>query len=822
MKQQNFANSLSFVVILSLLTFGCAPKVEEKKIPTETLVRGPHFHDTNLSKINGNTFADKNYATSKLKISNELLQQTELIESEFFIRDNANSNEWSQMALLAHQNYLKTQSFSPLKIANSVYLDIVDQQINKTVSSSVNSASAQLQNDVGTVTRLVRLLKEKYLILTPESLLDDKLQATKIFINQIMVNISNASIMPEFKNLLSKQLQEKSSSLLTRAYALNDQATNASTVSQLITAIDSYVVDTKTELDAQDQKNIAVGRKLGTMIDAIGDEKMALQTLALVWSVLDAQQRIDFVQTANASLYKFFATKDDGEIQCLISSDCNGLLTNVALTVGVYPAIQFYGIEAIKKTLTEKGRDYILTKVNVVAFSSLQNLGEKIISEVDASVAVKRDDLKDFNKNFNTVLKDNFQIYLATKNIEHLSGGVLKENNNQADFQIQNMLIRNKLSGLSKNSALSGLEILKTQFEVLEQILNLPEFSQSPVLPENLSQTGLVHLILNPSERQYLQKRTDSANQNQLIQLNDQSQVLLTTAKLIREVADWKTTGFDENLSAIKASEIITEFKTDELNRSFFAKADLLALTLSISSQTLKLLQGDYSPLILIDNNQNLLQIADFNENQSTPLALVAASDFINGKRSTTIKARDLSQFQLALIEFYSATSGLEKTTSQILRREDKDSPNLLTQILDARKKIKVLIIAIGNYLSNQLMEQSGLIMTDLTVPTNRLGGQYNLEDQVIAIEAMVRTYELTDIDVYLWSAQDIYYSMNANMYDANLKFYKPRLAGDSSAEVDANLVLRCYKSLLRLKPYLSLNSQSQMEDIFSGWLANF
>lgn len=823
----NYKNNLSVSLLIVLFIFiqGCAPKIEDKKTRTETLARGPHFYDTDLSKFGLQAFAEKSFSQSHLQYSTDTALQLQVIEAEFSIGQITHSSLWKSNAVQAYAQFAKNQNFAPLKTESSVYLDIVDRQINKSVGTSITSAEQQLQKNLNSVSQLIRILKEKYLTLKPQSLLQEKLQLTKVFINRIISNVATLDIMSEFKNLLIQQLKEKSTTSLSEADLLDNRMSRAESISQVIESIDRYVINIKTKLPDEDTKNLALGRTLGQLVDQIVDDKSALRALALVWSALDEQQRIDYVQAANASLYKFFNSKNESKIQCLISSECNGLITTIALNIGVYPALKTFGIDNIKNLLNQKGKEFILTKVNQVASTSLQNLGETIISQVHVSVHEKRDDLDQFNKNLNSILKNNLQKYFLAKNITELSGPLLNEKNKVAHFDQQNLLIRNKINLLNEIPENSKNDFIKNQYEILEQSLRLTEFSQAPDSLQELSDSQRVDLILNPVQRQYFNEVPNTTTMKRSVLLNDQSEFLLTTAKLLQELTDWKESSFDQNLSTIQANEIITEFKTADLNRPFFAKSDLFALILSLTSQTLKLLQDTYSPLILIDNNQKVILIQEFNENHAPPLALAAASDFLNGTRSTIIKANDLARFQIALIEFYSATAGLEKTNSEVLRKMDATGQTLLNQIIEARKKIKALIVATGNFISNQLLQKNGLVLNKLQLPINSLDKDFNLTDQTLAVEALVRTYELTDIDVYLWSALDIYYAMNAHLYNLDLKFYNLNLSAARNGnenQVDSSLILNSYKNLLFLKPYLSSDSQDQFENIFAGWLENF
>ncbi len=824
---------VTFVVsALALVTalFSCAPTIEEKKKSLTAVASSSHFHDKDLSFNNPNAFADTDFSSKRLDQNTTSRQKLELIENQFLISRLTNSDDWQKKASDNFSQFNAGHNFMELKVQDSVYLDIVYNQIASTVTSGVTTADAQLQKDVQLVATTVLAEQQNNFKITAESTFAEKLQQTSQFIDLITAKIQNLDIMPEFKTLFVEQMKLKSADLILKANNLNTGLVKSQDLQQAVGFIDAYVTDSKSVLLPEDLKSLENGRKLAKMITGITDGTRGLAALAMVWSILEPQQRTEMIKPENADFYNFLVTKGERDINCLIERNCESFVTKIKLNIGVYPALEKYGVASLKTTLNQKSLDFIKAKVNQMAFNSLKVLSDTIVTEVTASVEAKRLELKTFDTNLSSVLKTNLSNYLQSHAVTKMNSFLISDSGNgKADLTDQGFMIRNKLNTL--NTMTETKELTKNQLEILELSLRLPEFSQSAdaAAANPLAQADLVQLLLEPKTRKFIQNENDSAS----TKLNDQTAALLTTAKVIRELTDWKTTSFDENLSKIQASEIITEFKTAELNKPFFNKADLLALVLSVSSETLKFLEDEKSPLVLIDNHQKIILIKDFTA-ESGAVALAAASDFNLQERSNIVKAQDLSRFQLALIELYTATEGLEKSTSSVLRDEAGGKVSLMNQMLAARKKIRTLVVSIGNFLSNQMIQSNGLIQSEVLLPSNLLVSktvsnnlpQFNLMDQAVAVEALVRTYEMTDIDVYLWSAQDIYYSMNQQLFDRNLKFYKNNLnelsTEDRNTEkVSITNLASCFKSLLFLKPYLSGDSQNQFDSIFEGWISN-
>lgn len=247
--------------------------------------------------------------------------------------------------------------------------------------------------------------------------------------------------------------------------------------------------------------------------------------------------------------------------------------------------------------------------------------------------------------------------------------------------------------------------------------------------------------------------------------------------------------------------------------------ADLTAVTLSIASQVLTLMQSEDSPLVLVDNQNQILPVQSMAVSVG-PIALAAATDFKKGLRVPTAKASDLGDFLNAMSIFYQATEDIEKTQSQFLLQKNDNGRSLLEEAVGARQQIKLLVVAVANFISNQLIQSNGLVSKSIALNENlKPQAKYELLDQTRAIESLIKAYELTRIDVYLWTAKNIYYSMNRLLYSDKMKFYQQSTDDEVQSGIDMTKLLETYKNLLPLRLYLSPEEQDQFENIFSSWL---
>jgi hypothetical protein len=802
---------LSIIPVIALIAFtGCAPKLEEKEKPSVNLPNGQKFQDTKLSN-----FADEAFAAENIVKRTTVQDSLKQMEMMFAIQKLNPGANWENKIEQTYAGLEKTFLKKKVSYSKSVYLDLVYQQINGEVSSTVKSTDKKIAADSKKVVDLIRQTQKASLILTLDSPLKQKLDTTQKFLEILNGEIKKLNILPEFKDSFLKELKQQGQSLLNNAIAFDDEFVRAEKLQDSLQIIARFVEKTSTQLNSEDQDSLKKGLALASVLGSLKDAQTGLQAIALVWALLNDQQRAHYFKEANQDLYDFLAEKSAEDIQCMCDKTCKGFKTKIVLNLGVYPKIEKFGFQNIIDLINQKSLNFVSQKVNQVAFDTLQKIGETITEQVLANVAQKRSDLGDFNTNLRSNLSKGLEQEFIKQKIKDPATFLVDQQNLLLDLDTQSSYIRNKTQSLTFLKDKSKL--VQTQFEIVEGFLNLPLFSQSPKTNEKTLQTDLVDLLLNPEPRQFLKSLSNNKAE---VDLKQQSELLMTASTLLNQLADWKESSFDTGLSAIKADKIITQFKSKDLDRSFFPKSDLTAVTLSIASQVLTLMQSENSPLVLVDNQNQILPVQNMAVNGAGPIALAAATDFKKGLRVPTAKASDLGDFLNAMSVFYQATENIEKTKSQFLLQKNDNGRSLLEDAVSARQQIKLLVVAVANFISNQLIQPNGLVSKSIALNENlKPLAKYELLDQTRAIDSLIKAYELTKIDVYLWTAKNIYYSMNRLLYSDKMKFYQQSTEDEVQSGIDMTKLLETYKNLLPLRSYLSPAEQDQFEQIFASWL---
>lgn len=562
---------LSILPVMALVFFsGCAPKLEEKEKPTISFPNGEKFQDTKIS-----SFADKEFAAENIVKRTSVQDTLKQLEMMFAIQKLNPSKEWQNKIEQTYTNIDKTNQKKKIVYSKSTYLDLVYEQINGEVSSTVKSTDKKIASDSKKVVDLIRQIQKSYLNLTLESTLKQKLDTAQKFLDILNSEVKKLNIIPEFKESFLKELKQQGQNLLNTAIKFDDEFVRAQKLEDSLQIIARFVEKTSTQLNSEDQDSLKKGLTLAGVLGSLKDPQTGLQAIALVWTLLNDQQRSQYFKEANEDLYNFLAEKSPEDIQCMCDKTCKGFKTKIILNLGVYPKIEKFGFQNIIDLINQKSLSFVNQKVNQVAFDTLQKIGETITEQVLASVAQKRTDLGDFKTNLRSNLSKGLEQEFLKQKIKDPATFLVDQQNLMLDLDTQSSYLRNKVQSLAFLKDKS--KMVQTQFEIVEGFLNLPLFSQSPKTNEKTLQTDLVDLLLNPEPRQFL---NSISNNKAEVDLKQQSELLMTASTLLSQLADWKESSFDEGISAIKANQIITQFKSNDLDRSFFPKADLTALSI--------------------------------------------------------------------------------------------------------------------------------------------------------------------------------------------------------------------------------------------------
>lgn len=311
--------------------------------------------------------------------------------------------------------------------------------------------------------------------------------------------------------------------------------------------------------------------------------------------------------------------------------------------------------------------------------------------------------------------------------------------------------------------------------------------------------------------------------QNMNVGVEDQASLLKVLSKMISFFRDWEINSFDRLLGNIKITDLVTDPRLKGIDQKIFPKDIIFTLMMGDAAVILDNFIKDLSPILRLDDERNTYWQNEKKTNTVSAMATVV--NIRSGKRADVADASALAHQLLALIEFYKATEGVEKTNSMILLAKDKTGTRAtLKALADGRKSLFLFVTAISNFLTHEMQAADGGIYHsyDLTSKTP-IKGPRELKDQVAVIQALTAANQFLSEKTYTSSALEIYYFMNQKLWMPSEKFYA---LDDSKRSVgNFNEVVMTLNGVSGLRddmPKPSLNQWNQISELWFTALKDF
>ena len=575
-----------------------------------------------------------------------------------------------------------------------------------------------------------------------------------------------------------------------------------------------------------------------------------------VWLILTPKERLQQFKPVSAELYKFLLKQSASDLECLRTRGClGGPFEGVAKKLFVLPKIERYGVGRLKKQLTAEALNYVSASIDSFAGEFIAKVPQIFAEEIQVAWHAKqlrvdfvRGDFQSYLNRIASVWSKEIlpatsgkvpgfetaymRIAVSRRAVISLqalpqpldltgevAGGSLSAN----VYLMQNaplkddLALRAALSQINKIIAFGGYRNAEDKLvpALLAPVghsgafLDIVHFETAKT--PNYSYRVPDHVLLQDA---FLASPSMSYARNfsasgLSAQIKGLSQSLLFTA-------DWKHTSFDRLLGAIKAQDLSKDVQDPALQQVLFPKDRLFALNVGTVSVLLQELKKKLTPVFLLTlDNKVLWADQYFGASQDIPV-MAGIVDIKNGKRVAHAEAREVAKFTLALADFIEALDGIENTQSTILLKRNAKGTRPLDSLISGREDLKHLIVALANFLANKMKTPQSLVryVYDLDQQVS-VDGVIRVETQAYAIRALVKAYEISQIESYLWSAQSIYYAMNKNLYSVKSEFY----VNSDGTELDFPDKVTTLRALSELKPYLPEESREQLQKLMAPWL---
>ena len=273
----------------------------------------------------------------------------------------------SDKAQSDYAEILKSVSQEDKNIEDSYYLQLVKESSQKRLYQSVGEIEKKILNDLNQINQIVNTTIELSQI-SEQSKISETLDLVFKKVNLAINSIQDSSIYDDLKKQIVKEFRQQVLSYHEYFYPVLAEYEKKQTLSDIVRLIDKIITDQQFKIDESDTLALQQGRTLGSKIDAIDSAEKALQALAYTWQILTVEERDVVFKDANQKLYELFNKKDPSEIQCLIDNNCTGLISKLIIKLGVYPALNDYGLEQIKLTLNQKSISVVDQKIKKIVF----------------------------------------------------------------------------------------------------------------------------------------------------------------------------------------------------------------------------------------------------------------------------------------------------------------------------------------------------------------------------------------------------------------------------------------------------------------------
>lgn len=276
-----------------------------------------------------------------------------------------------------------------------------------------------------------------------------------------------------------------------------------------------------------------------------------------------------------------------------------------------------------------------------------------------------------------------------------------------------------------------------------------------------------------------------------------QAEMLRGLSRLAASLKDWEPTSFDTGLGRVNLADFVPDLPRDAVDRSLFPKDLMFAATIGNAAVILQNITKKLSSVVLIDPDRKMRWANESGALESDPekrATMAAIFDLVDGERSQITRSGDVARFISAIAEFVRATNGIENTKASPLLEKGDDGKTPLDLLVSARTDLKLLIMAMSNFLAREAIGADGLVRpfydrSDLvTGPISK--GDPQLLDQALTIRALLDAAETISADVYRTTAIDLMASVNQRFYRPALAFYSAAATGTVRADLETTVAM--------------------------------
>ncbi len=878
----SFSSKRTVVLILALsILAACSPELVSRKFTEAKQDFGPQRTDGNLpvSEIKSNAIPSAASVRWKGEIETAAWHRTS-DDLGWLSRKLANPG-LGKFAYRMHRAVGRGVSWEHT-FQNSAYASAAIGETREDTKKAVNSGIAMLKAQEPIIEQLLIYRNRNYEWPTGRESLVTVVEYVEGFLKAFVRDVERSKVDKAVKKELVEELRINFGPRIQRIRAQIALAYNTTKTYEFVTQVRRVLKEEGLDLGQSIEAKLDLAERLPREVEKIVDARTALSVLIDFWRAATPQTREDKFKKMAPDLYDFLHGKNDEDLTC-IQTGC-GPITALKRVLFILPAIEEFGVEKIRKTLADAAEESIKSELETEAVKALPEIYKEVFSKIAGELARQRSNISKISTDYGTYLRlalnrvavaklglkekdpvfgaepTRIRVDLDFSNAPRMNavrmdtraafvtGAAVIGAGMAAAIELHDHHIENVLAPSGVNAYRIKQTLGRVFFEQINKVLiiggftteNAKDFDALSLAEDGDSGNGPARFNLRKllsSEYTFAvpdQIRLTQPTRPEMVlgsvppklisnSVAGQAEMLKGLSRIALSLRDWERTPFDDVLGAVNLADFVPDLPKDAVDRKLFPKELFYAAAIGNAGALLQNMTKKLSTVGLIEPDGGMHWGNELDPSKDPTKQAIAATvfDLVNGERSTTTKSVDVARFLSAISDFLRASDGIEKATAGVLMDVGPDGRRAVDQVINARQDLKLLVMAMANFLSSHAIGEKGLVLPlfSRSVDNRSLGmsGEPQLLDQAVVIRALLDASEVISAGIYRTAALDLMSAMNASFFRPKLGFYS------ESANDEGDLSLEVLVSILvageRLSPVTTPERSAQWVRVSRPWI---
>ena len=826
------------ITMMSLGMAACAPAPEKSPTPEIRFDFGPSQSDSelDLSKVKEKSQSTENQwkPSANLKAQEKL----DFAENVLAVGQAFELSNLQNSAVQSVKNFRSHYQPQTIAFEDSPYVEAIVGSTAQEAQQQVTEAQKFLTADEQTLRQFLASSKSTYEWPQGPITSESSLKAVENYLQFVMAKLPGLGLNPMVLDQLQSEMPArfKTNLMQVRDELAKVQAANTSV--DVIDQIEKMILVLQVSVSSDTESLLKQGKNLARTNLAAKDEQDILTVLVQTYRMLEPKDRKELIGGESLDLYNFLSSSSPARLHCLETRGCKSdLMAWIGKQTKILPQLETRGVDNLKEKMNSAIRAYVLKRLDEEILLVLQTVPDRIADQVSQAIQAKLAEISGIKNNYPGYVRKIAQNWASLKltsskgrvlgleQLNSLAGPgestskllgeallvktkILNQHSTQLDSQEK---IQWSLELLNKLLALGGykkneVDSIRAIAQPIDLHFGDMKLSLQEILKSKYSFAVPDRISLSSA---YSSKITTANNFN--VSVVGQARLLRGYSEAILFLKDWQATAFDPILGKDTVSEAFPQAPASLADRKLFPKDTLFALSVGNAAIILKNLLKDLTPIFVVGQESQIIWANHFNVESADAVSMAGVVNLIAGQRDLKVSSADLSEYMVALGDFIRSVQGIEKTKSSFLQVPGPDGRKNVDEILDAQKQVKILMVGLGNFLSNRMVSADGWVRETYSLRRGQIeDSEMKVMTQFKAIESLLQAYEITKLSPYLWSAKDLYYKLNKEVFSAELGFYKNITSLEEGTQV--------VKILKSLQPYLPAESQTQLDQLLQSW----